>query len=84
MSSGELLQTIQFLLMMLAAIIFMYHLVRNFSYFRSVVTKSFLRISCKNTLLYMLTLSVLDYECFHKLQIWRYYRFSQVQYASST
>lgn len=76
MSSGELLQAIQFLFVMIAAIIFVYHLVKGFKYFSAVVSKVFIYSSNKNALLYMRSLSVLDYECFHKLQIWRYYRFS--------
>lgn len=76
MSSGELLQAIQFLLVMITAIIFVYHLVRYFKYFCPIISKITVYTSIKNALQYMRSLSVLDYECFHKLQIWRYYRFS--------
>lgn len=76
MSSGELLQTIQLFALMFVALVFVYQLIRSFSYLNPVAANVSSHAVGRITLSYTSCLTVINYDCFHKLQIWRYFRFS--------
>lgn len=75
MPYGHIFQALQLILVMLTAILFVYHFVRFTHFYRPIALDVYNKSSIKNILLSIRSLSVHDYECFQKLDIWRYYRF---------
>jgi len=76
LSQAELIQALQFLILLFVTIFFVYNVVHNFKFSSTFITgiKDYFCIS--TVVLYVRNLYVVNYECFHKYEIWRYYRFS--------
>jgi hypothetical protein len=74
--SSELIQLLQFLVIMVSIILFTYYVVQSIKksfHFTFLEVKS---ITLREIFEHIKSLTVSNYECFHKYQIWRIYRFS--------
>jgi hypothetical protein len=76
MMSSELIQLLQFLIIMVSIILISYCVVQSIKesfHFTFNETKS---VTLSEVFEHIKSLTVSNYECFHKYQIWRIYRFS--------
>lgn len=76
MSQAELLQVLQFIILMIVTFVFAYNIVHNFKYSRTFINDVKDNYCISTVILYLRQLYVVNYECFHKYEIWRHYRFS--------
>jgi len=75
-SQAELIQALQFLIILFVTFFFVYNVVHNFKFSRNVIAGIKDSYCISTVILYIRNLYVVNYECFHKYEIWRYYRFS--------
>ena len=77
MSFAELFQTLQLIILFIMCIFITYHIVRSIKFLGYSSLCQVDRSSSKISMDYAKNLSVLDYQCYHKYQIWRFYLFSE-------
>lgn len=76
MSQTEFFQMFQLLMILFVAFFFAYNIIQNFRLCPTFLfcIKSYICIY--TVIIGIRTLYVVNYECFHKYEIWRYHRFS--------
>lgn len=76
MSLSELFQMIQFFIILLYALIFVCSVVRCFQFSYTFVKHIKDKKYSQSDILFIRSLYLVTYECFHKYLIWRYFRLS--------
>jgi hypothetical protein len=77
MSQIELVQALQFFIILVIAIFFVYGIVRNYKFFWTFITE-IKDCNCIGKILkYTRCLSIVNYVSYHKYIIWRYYLHSR-------
>ncbi len=72
----EIIQMLQMLLFLFVTFFIAYGFVHSFRTIRLHENETKISFSITTAVLYFRKLTVINYNCFHKLEIWRKYRFS--------
>jgi hypothetical protein len=72
----ELLQTLQFLIMLIIIMFVTYRIIHSFKYFARISFSLKDKSASHYIKNYVRFLTVVNYESYHKYRIWRYYVFS--------
>lgn len=75
-SQAELIQALQFIIILFVTFFFVYNVVHNFKFSWTLIVRISDYFCISTVILYLRNLYVVNYECFHKYEIWRLYRFS--------
>ncbi len=76
MLQGEIIQLLQMLVIFFVTFLLAYSFVQNFRYVKTFSAISTISFYINAAVLYERSLYVVNYNCFHKFEIWRKYRFS--------
>ncbi len=72
----ELIQVLQMLVFFFVAFLLTYNFVHNFRFIKSFLAHVKVCFCISSIILYFRSLTIVNYNCFHKYEIWRKYRFS--------
>ncbi len=76
MLQGEIIQVIQMVIILFVTFLLAYSFVQNFRCLKTVSAISAISFYINAAVLYERSLYVVNYNCYHKFEIWRKYRFS--------
>ena len=76
MLQGEIIQVLQMLVIFFVTFLLAYSFVQNFRCVKTFCTVTAISFYLNAAVLYERSLYVVNYNCFHKFEIWRKYRFS--------
>ncbi len=76
MLQGEIIQVIQMVIILFVTFLLAYSFVQNFRCLKTVSVISAISFYINAAVLYERSLYVVNYNCYHKFEIWRKYRFS--------
>ncbi len=72
----ELVQTLQILIMLFVTFFLVCNFVHSFRFNKTFLDQVVVRYCISTVILYFRKLYDVNYDCYHKFEIWRYYRFS--------
>ncbi|MDF2986299.1 MAG: hypothetical protein K0R50_1809 [Eubacterium sp.] len=72
----ELIQVFQMLILLFVTFLLAYSFVLNFRFIKSFFAEVRVHCCVSTIILYFRTLYTVNYNCYHKYEIWRKYRFS--------